>query len=65
MKRQAIKSFAILIAVALLAPTFVALVYAQGVSLVTYPRYVTNAVPANDEGSDGGPAYRQNNSKCI
>jgi hypothetical protein len=61
MKRQAIKSFAILIAVALLAPAFVALVYAQGVSLVTYPRYVTNAVPANDAGSDGGPAYRQNN----
>jgi hypothetical protein len=61
MKRQTIKSFAILIAVALLAPAFVALVYAQGVSLVTYPRYVTNAVPANDEGSDGGPAYRQSN----
>ena len=62
MKRQAIKSFAILIAVALLAPTFVALVYAQGVSLVTYPRYVTNAVPANDTSDqDNGPAYRQNN----
>jgi hypothetical protein len=62
MKRQAIKPFAILIAVALLAPAFVALVYAQGVSLVTYPRYVTNAVPANDTSDrDNGPAYRQNN----
>lgn len=62
MKRQAIKSIAILIAVALLAPAFVALVYAQGVSLVTYPRYVTNAVPANDTSDqDNGPAYRQYN----
>jgi hypothetical protein len=63
MKRQAIKSFAILIAVALLAPAFVALVYAQGgaIAIEKYPRYVTNAVPANDAGSDGGPAYRQNN----
>jgi hypothetical protein len=59
MKRQAIKSFAILIAVALLAPAFVALVYAQGVSLVTYPRYVTNAVPYNDD-SVGEPTYRLN-----
>ena len=31
-KRQILKSFAILIAIALLAPAFVALVYAQGVS---------------------------------
>jgi hypothetical protein len=65
MKRQVIKSIAILIAVALLAPAFVALVYAQGVSLVTYPRYVTNAVPANDTSDqDNGPAYRQNNSNA-
>ncbi len=64
MKRHVIKSFAILIAVALLAPAFVALVYARGVSFVTYPRYVTNAVPANDAESDGGPIYRQNNSNA-
>ena len=63
MKKQILKSFAILFAVALLAPTFVALVYAQGVvTFVTYPRYVTNAVPNNDEDvGDGGPAYRLNN----
>jgi len=61
MKKQILKSFAILFAVVLLAPTFVALVYAQGVSLVTYPRYVTNAVPNNDAGADEGPAYRLNN----
>jgi len=62
MKRQILKSFVILLAVALLALAFVALVYAQGVALVIYPRHVTNAVPANDGGADGGPAYRQNNS---
>ena len=62
MKKQILKSFAILFAVALLAPTFVALVYAQGVvTFVTYPRYVTNAVPNNDGGADGGPTYRLNN----
>ena len=64
MKRQAIKSLAILIAVALLAPAFVALVYAQGgaIAIEKYPRYVTNAIPANDTpDQDNGPAYRQNN----
>jgi len=60
-KRQILKSFAILIAIALLAPAFVALVYAQGVSLITFPRNVTGAIPNNDTGSDGGPAYRLNN----
>jgi len=61
MKWRILKPFAILFAIALLAPAFVALVYAQGVSLITFPRNVTNAIPYNDTGSDGGPAYRQNN----
>lgn len=47
--------FVLLAALALLA----AVVYASGVTVVTYPRHVTGAIPYNDD-SEGRPAYRLN-----
>ncbi|MDW8103027.1 MAG: hypothetical protein RMK30_09140 [Anaerolineae bacterium] len=58
MRKWLIRATTLFIMVALLSPS---LTYSTGVSLVTYPRNVANAVPYNDPGQDNGPAYRLNN----